>query len=137
MCKRIIDRASSPRDVQFMRGFRKGASYSSFPSGHTTVAFALASTVAAETSRLRPGSTWLVAPLVYGSATLVGVSRLYHDDHWASDVTLAAGIGTLSGLKVVRYHHARPGNRLDRWLLSTSVASLGPKTFAFTWSGTP
>jgi membrane-associated phospholipid phosphatase len=128
---------TNPGDVQFTRGFRKGAAYSSFPSGHTTVAFALASSVTAETRRRWPGSTWFVAPLTYGTATLVGVSRLYNNDHWGSDVILAAGIGTFSGLKVVCYNHSHIGNRLDRWLLSTSLVPLGQKSVALTWSLKP
>jgi hypothetical protein len=42
---------------------------------------------------------------------------MYHDKHWASDVALGAAIGTFSGLKVVRYAHAHPQNRLDRIML--------------------
>ena len=125
---------TNPRDVQFTRGFRRGGDYASFPSGHTTVAFALASSVTAETHRWWPRSSAFVAPLAFGAATLVGVSRLYSDDHWASDVSLAAGIGTLAGLKVVRYNHMHVGNRLDRLLLGASVVPVGSKALAVTWS---
>ena len=41
---------------------------------------------------------------------------MYDAKHWASDVVLGAGVGTLSGLSVVRYNHARPHNRVNRWL---------------------
>lgn len=126
-----------PDNFQFTRGFRKGTSYASFPSGHTTVAFALASTLTAETSRWWPKSKWLVASLAYSSATLVGVSRMYNDSHWASDVIVGAAIGTFSGLKVVRYNHSHRNNRLDRWLLSTSVHPLGTDGVALTWSIKP
>ncbi len=46
---------------------------------------------------------------------------MYHNAHWASDVALGAGIGTFSGLKVVRYNHSHPKNRLDRLLLGTHI----------------
>jgi membrane-associated phospholipid phosphatase len=63
---------------------------------------------------------------LYGGATLVGVSRMYNNAHWGSDVVIGAAIGTFGGIKVVKYHHTRPGNRLDRWLLSaTPVARAG------------
>jgi hypothetical protein len=97
------------------RGFTSGAR-SSFPSGHTTAAFAVASAVTEETSDWWPHAPWVVGPLLYGGASLVGLARMYDDKHWASDVVIGAGIGTLSGLSVVRYNHARPHNRVNRWL---------------------
>jgi len=120
-------------DFKFGRGFTK-SQYMSFPSGHTTTAFAAASAVTAETSRWWPRSTWYIAPVMYGGATLVGLSRMYHNKHWASDVILGAGIGTFSGLKVVQYQHAHLGNRIDRWLLSTTVAADGAGGAMLAWS---
>ena len=120
-------------DFKFGRGFTK-SEYMSFPSGHTTTAFAAASAVTAETSRWWPRSTWYIAPVMYGGASLVGLSRMYHNKHWASDVLLGAGIGTFSGLKVVQYQHAHPGNRIDRWLLSTNISSDGEGGAMLAWS---
>jgi membrane-associated phospholipid phosphatase len=107
---------TTAHDFKFGGGFRD-ANRQSFPSGHTTAAFAAASAVVSEAERGWPGHFWLVAPAMYGGATLVGLSRMYHDKHWASDVALGAAIGTFSGLKVVRYAHAHPQNRLDRIML--------------------
>jgi hypothetical protein len=42
---------------------------------------------------------------MYGGAALVGLSRMYNNRHWASDVITGAAIGTFAGTKVVRYHH--------------------------------
>jgi membrane-associated phospholipid phosphatase len=111
---------TDPDDFQLFRGLRKGNGYQAFPSGHTLAAFAAAASVTAETSRWWPGSAWIIGPVMYGGATMVGVSRIYNDKHWASDVVIGAAIGTFSGIKVVTYHHTRPGNRLDRWLLSAT-----------------
>ncbi|MEP6622092.1 MAG: phosphatase PAP2 family protein [bacterium] len=118
-------------------GFGKGFSNSnrqSFPSGHTTTAFAAASAVTSEVRRLWPQSTWYVAPVMYGGATMVGLSRMYHNNHWASDVVLGAAIGTFSGLKVVRYSHAHPDNKLDKWMMSATILPdpRGGGTLAFT-----
>ena len=107
---------TTAHDFRFGRGFGD-ANRQSFPSGHTTAAFAAASAVVSEAERGWPHHFWLVAPAMYGGATLVGLSRMYHDKHWASDVALGAATGTFSGLKVVRYAHAHPGNRLDRIML--------------------
>ena len=112
---------STAHDFKFGGGFRD-ADRQSFPSGHTTAAFAAASAVVSEAERGWPGHFWLVAPAMYGGATLVGLSRMYHDKHWASDVALGAAIGTFSGLKVVRYAHAHPKNRLDRAILGAEVS---------------
>ena len=116
---------TNPRDFAFWRGYREGGDYKSFPSGHTTAAFAAAAAVTSETSRWWPRSTWYVAPIMYGGAALVGVSRMYHRKHWASDVAMGAAIGTFSGLKVVRYHHSHPNNRIDRLLLGGAVVPDG------------
>lgn len=121
-------------NLQFLRGFRGGAAYASFPSGHTTTGFAAAAAATAEMTHWWPRAKWVIAPALYGSATLIGLSRLYNNDHWASDVALAAGIGTLSGLTVVRYNHRRPQNRLNRWLLGTTVTHVPTGGYAIGWS---
>jgi len=112
---------TNPHDFKFGGGFTS-TDRQSFPSGHTTTAFAAAAAVTSEMRRLDPRSVWYVAPVLYGGATMVGLSRMYHNKHWASDVVLGAAIGTFSGLKVVRYSHTHPDNKLDRFMLHTSLA---------------
>lgn len=107
---------ANPHNFQLARGF-SGNDYQSFPSGHTTSAFAFAAAVSRETQMWWPQSRWYIGTAVYAGATLVGVSRMYDNRHWASDVLGGAAIGTLLGLKVVKYHHSHPGNRIDRALL--------------------
>lgn len=121
----FVDTVSpNPDDWQLLRGFKGGENYRSFPSGHTTAAFAAAAAVSAETSRWWPQLTYFgIGPLLYGGATAVGLSRMYNNRHWASDVITGAMIGTFAGTKVVRYHHTHPGNRIDRWLLNASVSA--------------
>lgn len=71
----------------------------SFPSGHTTSAFSVASVVAYQ-YRDKP---WI--PIAsYGLATLVGVSRLYDNKHWVSDVFAGAVLGTVTGYFICRQH---------------------------------
>ena len=123
---------SNPRDFSVGGGFTT-SDRQSFPSGHTTSAFAAASVVTSELRRLYPKSVWVVGPVMYGGATLVGLSRMYHNKHWASDVVLGAAVGTFSGLKVVRYSHAHPDNKLDRFMLQTTLLpdARGGATLAF------
>ena len=118
-----VSKDTSPADFQLFAGFRNGDRMS-FPSGHTTTAFAAASAVTSEVRRMWPGHTWLVGPAMYGGATLVGLSRMYHDKHWASDVVVGAAIGTFTGIKVVRYTHAHPRNRLDRAILKDKAEGI-------------
>ncbi|MDP4213830.1 MAG: phosphatase PAP2 family protein [Bacteroidota bacterium] len=82
-------------------GFKPdNTSYSSFPSGHTTVAFAAATVFAMEYKN----STF--APIVaYSAASLIGLSRLMQNAHWASDVLVGAVLGYLCGRQVVNNYH--------------------------------
>jgi undecaprenyl-diphosphatase len=62
----------------------------SFPSGHTTTAFAL--TTVAITHW--PG----IAPALFVCAGCIAVSRVVLGFHYLSDVIAGAGLGMLSGL---------------------------------------
>jgi membrane-associated phospholipid phosphatase len=49
--------------------------------------------------------------------------------HWASDVVAGAAIGTIIGLKVVKYTHSHPANPIDSKLIkgrSRSQIQLNP-----------
>ncbi len=111
----------NPFKWRFMGGFSGDDGRRSFPSGHAVAAFSAAAAVTAETSRWWPSSRWLIGPAMYGGAGLVGLSRMYNNVHWASDVIMGAAIGTFAGNKVVRYHHSHPGNTLDAWLVNFSI----------------
>lgn len=113
---------TNPHDLRFGRG-RDGGQYQSLPSGHTTAAFAFASAMGSETAAWTPRWHW-VAPAGYGAATLVALARMYDNKHWASDVVLAAGIGSATAKATVRFNHARPGNRIDRLFLPSDAGTL-------------
>ena len=121
------------RDWKFGSGFTSG-NRQSFPSGHATIAFAAASAATAEIHRLWPRYSWLGGTLLYGSASLVGLARMYHNQHWASDVVLGAGIGTLAGLKTMRYSHLHPDNYFDRLMLHVTVAPTPSGGGMISWS---
>lgn len=69
-----------------------GADYQSFPSGHTSTAFAGAEFMAQEFT----GKSKWYGILGYSIATTTGIFRLYNHDHWLSDVVAGAGYGVLS-----------------------------------------
>lgn len=108
--KGVVGRGRPNVDIDDPFNFRPGRGfgsreYESFPSGHAAHAFAAAAVFTAEAARSRPGLEWVVGPVLYGSATVVGISRMYDNKHWASDVLAGAAIGTFTGLEVVRYRH--------------------------------
>ena len=115
----------NPHNFQLARGF-SGDDFQSFPSGHTTAAFAFASVLSRETQMWWPRSRWYIGTAAYAGATLVGISRMYNNMHWASDVLGGAAIGTFVGLKVVKYNHSHPGNRIDRALLKGNLTAPAP-----------
>jgi membrane-associated phospholipid phosphatase len=114
----FIDR--NPRDFQLLRGVRR-EDYRSFPSGHTVMAFAAAVVVTEETRDWFDDAQWYIGPVMYLGATLVGISRMYDNKHWGSDVLMGGAIGAFTGLKVMKFHRSRPNNSLDRWLLGGSL----------------
>ncbi len=124
---------TNPRDFKAGAGFTSAARQS-FPSGHATIAFAAAAAATSEIQRLWPRYTWVGGVLLYGSASVVGLARMYQSQHWASDVVLGAGIGTFAGLKTVRFAHIHTHNYLDRILLNTSIAPDGRGGAMLVWS---
>ena len=72
----------------------------SFPSGHTTAAFA-AATVFAKEYRDRP----LIPIMAYTAASLIGVSRMTENKHWFTDVLVGGMLGYLTGVQVVNNYH--------------------------------
>lgn len=104
----------------------------SFPSLHAAVAFATVSALAEE-MRLRDvkARRW-ATPLLYTAAMIPGLTRIYLDQHWASDVLAGTVVGAFLGTRVVRYAHGRR-TRIDRILLHTIII---PRAGALTvgWS---
>lgn len=95
----------------------------SFPSGHTTQAFAVASVVASHYDQL-----WIKG-LSYSLAAGVGWSRIHQNKHYASDVVAGAIIGTVIGRTIVRRHNHLTDDDLGRW---DAVAS--PQMTGLVWS---
>lgn len=98
--KEIAGRAR-PRTGKGVYHFRPFSHNFSFPSGHTTQAFAVASVIAAHYHR------WWVDGAAYGMAGLVGLARMDHNAHFASDVLTGAVIGTAVGRYLVRENEGR------------------------------
>jgi len=69
-----------------------GSDRYSFPSGHTANAFNGAEFMSQELS----GKSVIYGIVGYAFATTTGIFRIYHQDHWFSDVIAGAGFGILS-----------------------------------------
>src|ERR1700682_5754917 len=136
---------SNADDFKFCRGFHvDNGPYVACPSGHTAASFAMAAVITGEVDRWHPGLGRIVGPVGYGGAGLVGLARLYQNVHWASDLPLAAAIGTWSGLTVLaRSHSRRPASDartpvlpagLVAVLRSTSVVPVAGQGAGLYWS---
>jgi membrane-associated phospholipid phosphatase len=89
--------------------------HNSFPSGHTSTAFAIATVIANEYEE-----TPYIKPISYGIATMTGLSRMNDEKHWASDVFLGAALGYFTSKALLRLHSNKKGQhftvypRVDR-----------------------
>ena len=70
----------------------------SYPSLHTAAAFATASALVGEIRVRRPEATKVAAPLLYTAAMIPGLTRIYLDQHWASDIVAGGFLGALIGI---------------------------------------
>lgn len=86
-----------PYEVDDPARFRPFSGHRSFPSGHTTLAFAIAT----------PWAVYYPGPLTYGLmglSTVTAAARLTTEHHWFTDVVAGAAIGTLTGYWLAKRH---------------------------------
>ncbi len=89
----------------------------SMPSLHAANAFALAVVLSRASSRIGPR----LAPMLYGFATLIALSRVVGGVHWPSDILAGALLGSAIGLGVIwcaaragaEIHDVHPAERFD------------------------
>jgi hypothetical protein len=97
-----------PADSNGRTVFVPGSNHDSFPSGHTTEAFAVASVIATRSKG------WPIPVIAYAAATLVAMDRVNNRDHFASDVVAGAFLGTAVGRFLVRRHGDEKSGVLSR-----------------------
>ena len=104
--------------------FQPFSAHSSFPSGHASVAFAVATMLAEE------HPSWEIRCLAYGAASLVAWSRVRDGEHWTSDVVAGAALGIWAASGVE--HAMRSDDRAARrW--SGLTTRLDPSGVAIAW----
>ncbi len=90
----------------------------SFPSGHSTGAWAAATILANQYPKYR-----VVPVLAYGTATVMSYSRMVVGAHWLSDVVVGGLIGYGSAKQVLSaYRAGRPRADTSKFGLSVDVA---------------
>ncbi len=86
-----------PEDGFGASKFEPFSAHSSFPSGHTTAAFAL----------ITPWVLYYPHPITYGLfaiSTGTAIARMAQDKHWPTDVLAGAAIGFFTGRFLTRRH---------------------------------
>ncbi len=73
------------------RPFNVHAAYTSFPSGHSTVSWAVSTVLANNTDNI------YLKILCYAASTVVVGARIYHNAHWLSDTITGSAIGYFVG----------------------------------------
>ena len=92
-----------------------------YPSMHSAVAFATAAALVGEVKVHNPSAVKVAAPLLYTAALIPGITRIYLNQHWASDIVAGGVLGAWLGTKVVSYAHSHRPSKLDRALLGLRV----------------
>ncbi|MEO8096738.1 MAG: phosphatase PAP2 family protein [Acidobacteriota bacterium] len=131
---KYITRRERPFDFHAKGGggtaFWKGGD--SFPSGHASGSFALATVLAYEYGR---DHHW-IPYVTYGLATLVAASRFSGEKHWLSDLFVGSTTGFLIGRYVYKHHHD-PGVETGiraRLKKVTPEFNLGLRGFSAQWN---
>ena len=96
-----------------------GGDGESFPSVHSTAAFAIG-TVLAESGNDR--YRWLRRVLGYGLAVGTAYARMDHDAHWLSDTVAGAGLGIATARFVMQRDRSEQRARLELLPLADGVA---------------
>lgn len=93
-----------------------------WPSLHAATAFAAGAALVGEVRERHPEALPWAAPLLYAAAAMPGLSRMYLDQHWASDIVMGGVIGTVIGSRLVHYAHSSPKGAGPRWLVNSMLA---------------
>jgi len=99
LTKSLVGRArpESGRGKDTFDPFNSNRSYHSFPSGHAMLAFTNAYAIAKQFK-----NPWIKAG-IYTVGAIPGISRLWEDQHWFSDVALGIAISIFTVESIDRY----------------------------------
>ncbi len=95
---------------QSFHPFSTSSRYTSFPSGHASAAFSVATSIACQSE------SKAVDILAYSLATLVALARVHDEAHWASDVLAGSALGYFIARGVLNLH------RMDKKKVSLFIS---------------
>lgn len=101
------------------------SSTTSFPSGHSASAFAVATSIACQSRKT------YVDILAYSLASVVALSRVHNNRHWASDVFIGSSIGYFVARKIYFLDKNRSLNKLNVGLQFSPQRRALAVTFSF------
>jgi hypothetical protein len=84
-----------------------------------------------------PNAAKYATPLLYTAAMVPGITRMYLNQHWASDIVAGSLMGVVLGSRVVNYAHSHQRNKLDRVLLGVAGVPDGHGALLLTVSVDP
>lgn len=99
-------RPSTGESSHSFHPFSTRSRFASFPSGHASSAFAVAAVIADQSKKV------YIDILAYSLATLVAISRVHIDKHWASDILVGSAIGYFVAKKISALDRNRNSNRV-------------------------
>ena len=107
----------------------------SFPSGHTTLAFASAAFTTIVFCQCFPDSNWkyAVAGASFGMAAITGGLRMASGNHFFTDVLVGAVLGTAVGFAVPYMHTKSFYSKFER-KSGSSRAEVTPAGFSFSYN---
>jgi membrane-associated phospholipid phosphatase len=86
--------------------FSTRSRFASFPSGHASSAFAVAAVIADQSKKV------YIDILAYSLATLVAISRIHIDKHWASDILVGSAFGYVVAKKICALDRNRDSKKV-------------------------
>lgn len=105
-----------PWHFDFNHGW-SDAKFFSMPSGHTTATIACAVGIALALGAYRPATRALIAiPLVLSGLVVAG-ARIFANQHWLSDVTVALVLGASTAVALALLHRRGPARKYHRVML--------------------
>ena len=112
---------SNQYDFHSFKGF-SSFDNRAWPSLHSATAMAAGFALVGEIKERHPEALPWAAPLIYAAAAMPGLSRMYLNQHWASDVLAGDVLGAVIGGRLVHYAHSAPPGAGPRWLVNATVA---------------